>query len=707
MYKNDKNQNKEYGKSVNHQLKLKYQKKFPKNSKVFIKNKSQDKPKNDNSTNDFKSIMKQMYSEIVQNKKCKEEDNYNTDININKYISPTKRIYYNTINTIRKKERKNARKKLFPSHSHNYIFEKVKDKLSLKRVKINKENEEIFSPFFDYNNKLMDRFTQISIIKPNKNDIFLEQNSDSDIPNDEYVYFYEPNKELRLELGNSSKREIKNIFEYIFTENKLIFWNEINFTIDGQISEDKIKFNTKYKDLIKKEENYDKLINKYNILLKELNELKNKNTISSESVRGEEKKIQHLEDIIIVNNINNTKGSINKRKKPKIKKVKKKRINSLTPNKKYYSSSEETKTRDNSKNAFGSSLSNELIKNKKNISNIMIISKENEFNLAASYTKIITNDNNILNKPKKKIKKIIKKTINKENKEYKENKENNWNSSNKIIENMTFNYMGNTINNDKKNKMKKGVKKIKKRILKPKENSREKNRASSINNSCRKIKRINLPVIHIKNETMSYNIKKKYFRFKTETKSVDYKYDKNNMYHTNTNIKQLEDNITDNQCYHSDISINKKRDKNDDIIVKNINLNIINKLNNIENEDKDKNKIIDNNINKNIENNNLNNSENKELSYLSNEIKKNNDYFSEDEKIIKEKINIENYNEKNETNDIKNENKEKKYTFKIKIVKYATKKKKYHIYFDTLFKKFINKILIKRIFKKWLKLSKY
>jgi hypothetical protein len=147
--------------------------------------------------------------------------------------------------------------------------------------------------------------------------------------------------------------------------------------------------------LIKKEENYDKLINKYNILLKELNELKNKNTISSESVRGEEKKIQHLEDIIIVNNINNTKGTTNKRKKPKIKKVKKKRINSLTPNKKYYSSSEETKTRDNSKNAFGSSLSNELIKNKKNISNIMIISKENEFNLAASYTKIITNDNNI------------------------------------------------------------------------------------------------------------------------------------------------------------------------------------------------------------------------------------------------------------------------------------------------------------------------
>ena len=105
MYKNDKNQNKEYGKSVNHQLKLKYQKKFPKNSKVFIKNKSQDKSKNDNSTNDFKSIMKQMYSELVQNKKCKEEDNYNTDININKYISPKKRIYYNTINTIRKKER--------------------------------------------------------------------------------------------------------------------------------------------------------------------------------------------------------------------------------------------------------------------------------------------------------------------------------------------------------------------------------------------------------------------------------------------------------------------------------------------------------------------------------------------------------------------------------------------------------------------------
>ena len=107
------------------------------------------------------------------------------------------------------------------------------------------------------------------------------------------------------------------------------------------------------------------------------------------------------------------------------KKVKKKRINSLTPNKKYYSSSEETKTRDNSKNCVYPTLSNELTK--KLVPNIMIITKENEFNLEASYTKQVTsdtNDNNITNKPKKKIKKIIKKnnTI----------KENNWNLSNKI-----------------------------------------------------------------------------------------------------------------------------------------------------------------------------------------------------------------------------------------------------------------------------------
>ena len=465
--------------------------------------------------------------------------------------------------------------------------------------------------------------------------------------------------------------------------------------------------------MIEKGEKYDKLVNEYNSLLKELNKLKNKKMIKSENIGCHEKKIQHLEDIIILNNFNNKDAT--KRKKPKLKKVKKKRMISLTPNIRYISSSEETKTRDNSKNGFYTS-SNELTK-KKYIPNIMIISKENEFNLEASYTKLITNnipDNTITNKPKKKLKKYIIKI----------NKDNNWNKSNKIIDTISFNYIGNenntSINKIKKNKTeRKTIKKLKKKIIKKKEKSRERNRTrTKSNGSYRKIKKINLPVIHIKNETFSYNIKKKYFRFNIETKSVDYKFEKNknNTNQNEMNIKQLSPNRKLIHNHSKSMSIKKtKRYRNfdDDIIIKNINLNIINQFNNnapkinFENENindnnnikyyndyKNQNILIEKNEKGDYQNNG-NISANKEFSYSSYTLKENSDFLSEDE------------NNK-QGNNIKSniDNKEKKFTFKIKVVKYNTKKKKDNIYFEKLFRNIINKILIKRVLKKWFKLSR-
>ena len=666
MLKSDSFENR---RSVNHQSKIRYLKKIPKNSNVFIKTKSQDKYKGENSSNEFKSIIKQIYSEINQkqnlNKENKDNDNTIT------FLSPIRKIYKSTMH-----KRKKRKQKLFPNNSQKKEFRNNKNKISIKRVKPKKEKEDIFSPFFDYYNKLLDGFTQISIIRPNKNDIFFESNTDSDIQKEEYVHLYDPNKDLKLDLENSSKREIKNIFENnYFTDNKLIIWGEINFSIDKQINEHKNKLN--YKDLIEKGEKYDKLINEYNILLKELNELKNKNTINSASIRGEEIKIQHLEDINIVNNFNNKEAI--KRKRQKIKKVKKKRMKSLTPNIRYISSSEETKTRDNSKKGVCTPLSNELT-NKIFVPNIMIISKENEFNLAASYTKLLTNDvndNTITNKPKKKIKKIIKKN---------DNKENNWNSSKKIIDNITLNYIGNinntSINNIKKNKAeRKTIRKIKKRILKKKENSRERNRSKS-KGSCRKIKKINVPVINIKNEIFSYKIKKKYFRFNIETKSVDYKYDNTN--HNTINSKQLNHNLKlfHNHSNSMNLDKNKKhKDFNDDIIIKNINLHIINKFNKNKqekkiffenknnycngdtkeyNDYKDKNIILDKKENGEGQNGNGIISENKEFSYFSNKIKDNSDFLSENEKHKKGNNKTENFNENNNIK-TKNENIDKKY----------------------------------------------
>ena len=214
MFKNDSNDNNEYIRSFNNQPKIKYQKKIPKNSKCYIKNKSQDKSKKDNSSNKFNSIVKQMNSEILQNKNIKGDKEDNDNDNIINFISPRKRIFYSSMH---KNERKNTKKKLFPNNSQKSHLEKVKDRLIIKRVKLNKEKtDEILSPFFEHNKKLMDRFTQISIIRPNKNDIFLEPNSDSDIQNDEFAYFYAPNKDLRLDLDNSSKRDIKIFLKIIF-----------------------------------------------------------------------------------------------------------------------------------------------------------------------------------------------------------------------------------------------------------------------------------------------------------------------------------------------------------------------------------------------------------------------------------------------------------------------------------------------------------
>ena len=709
MYKNDNLlKNKLYRKSVNIESDLKYEKKILNNSKVYVKNISRDKFKKDNTSHEFKTIMKQMYSKIDKDTILKPETNYID------FISPTKNENNNNYS---KKDKNIAKRRLFPSFSpKNVNFEKRKDKLTVKQLKINGENEDILSPFHDYSNQLMDRFTQISIIRPNRNDIFIEPSSDTENQNDEFVYFYEPKKEMRLELGNSSKKEIKNIFENTFVENKLMLRNEIELSIEGMSDGDKIRYNLKYMDLLKKEELYNNLIVKYDLLLKELNEIKNKNTISSDSGKSEDKRIQHLEDIIIIKNYNsNIRDLKNRRNRAKIKKIKRRKMKSLTPNKKNYSSSEETRTRDNSQNAHASSKSNELIKTKKSISNIMIISKENEFNLTASYTKLITNNNSPSNKTKKKLKRIAKKyknkNVNKNNKDTnndinKDNIENNkmlnkdnWNSLNQILNNISFSYASSHERNQKNKKCKK-ITKVKKRVLKVKEKKEEKHRLAS-NSTNRKIKKLNIPLIDIKNEILSYNIQKKYIRFK---KSVDLKYPKNNI---RNNIIFLNNKFI--HC-HSDswsLAKTKKPVKKDDIIVKNINLNIIKNDNNNQN-----NNIIKNNNSINNQNNNIitenkfksieNNSENKEFSYFSSEIQENSEYYSENEIV---KNDVENYNEKknNEKNKIK---KDKKIPLKIKIVKFSKKPKANNPYIDALFQKLVNKLLVKRTFKKWLKISK-
>ena len=822
--------NKTCGKSVNPENKLKYQKKFPKNTKVLIKNKSQNRFSKDSSSGEFKTIIKQIYSEIEQNSNQISKENIEDNIN---NLSPKKHILYNT-NT---KDDKMEIKKVSAQNSDNINIEKAKERIRKKKVKINpninsinintintnninnnflvkdKENEEYFA-------QLDERFTQISIIKPNKNDNYSEQSSDKDINNEEYIYFYEPKKDC----CNSSKREIKKLFDCIKPQNKLIFKSEICFMINGIGNKEKIKYELKCKELIEKEEKYDKLINNYNALLKELNDLKNKNTITSELTRSDERIVEHLENIEIIKDYitiqddtyrdsketkdskdNNTIPKENKTtKKGKIKRLKRKRQeNQRIRN---VSSSEETKTRDNS-----------VIHDKKCIPNIMIISKENQFNFAA-----IKKDETI--KTKKKIKKIIKK--NNENK-------NKWNLCNEIICNNSFNYKGienkflninniNTVNdiniklkknNDNKNKQ---TKNGKRRILKKKaitnieivDKSNDKNRPTSINEIRKKVKKlkINLPIINVKNETMQYNIQKKYIRFSSDKKTFEYKY-------SPEKYKNKKYSQSLSRCLSESLSIKKNSNyKNNNIIVKKINLNIINNYHSINNKIEDKESEINNtnntdynayikekndNENKHIEDNSINIkdeyyinedknnkiekeknyferpilinkdkesllkrkknkinvlpinditnniikvlkkillrhffsewkkiyniyfqniygdkniinniSENKELSLISGN-NENSNFFSEDEKhLLKEKKFEQNY--KSKICEKKNEQKDKNkgYNLRIRIVKFGNKRKKSGIYFSVLFKNLVNKILIKRVFKKWLKLTK-
>ena len=567
--------NKTCGKSVNPHCCIKYQKKIPKTTKVLIKNKSHNRYPNSSSSGEFKSIMKQIYSEIDPTSNQISKDNIE---NINN-MSPRKYILYNT-------NPKNDRielKRINQNLRDNFNFEKAKERLRKKRIKIYQSkinnntnvnnintnyilkdnNEEIFAP-------LDDRFTQISIIKP-RNDIFSEQSSEKD-NNEEYIYFYEPKKELKYELCNSSKREIKCLFDGIFMENKLKIKDEIDFMINGTRSEEKSKYELKIKELAEKEEKYDKLISSYNSLLKELNDIKNKNTINSELTRSDEKIVEHLEEIAIIKDYITIQDDTDIPEKEKVEKINRKELNSITPTIRNMSSSLEAKTRDTSKK-------DDLHKNKKCIPNIMIISKENELNLTASPKPMALENNSNTKKPNKKIKKAKKRNS-------------NWNTLNEVMFNTCINYLGvnpitkneNTVNNklnnenieNKNNNNNKGTKK---KILKKKarkiENEGEKDKpalSTLTAENKKKVKRINLPIINIKNETRSYNIQKNYIRFSKETKSVDFKINKDS---TANNLKRFNQDLT--RCLSESISINKKaKPKNNDVIVKKINLKIIN-----------------------------------------------------------------------------------------------------------------------------------
>jgi hypothetical protein len=136
--------------------------------------------------------------------------------------------------------------------------------------------------------------------------------------------------------------------------------------------------------------------------------------------RSDEKIVEHLEEIAIVKDYITIQEDTDSPQKEKSEKTNRKEINSLTPTIRNLSSSAETKTRDNSKK-------DDLSKSKRNIPNIMIISKENELNLTASPRPITIANNNTIKKGNKKIKKTKKK--------------NNWNTLNEIISNTCFNYL--------------------------------------------------------------------------------------------------------------------------------------------------------------------------------------------------------------------------------------------------------------------------
>jgi len=245
--------------------------------------------------------------------------------------------------------------------------------------------------------------------------------------------------------------------------------------INGIGNEEKSKYELKIKELAEKEEKYDKLISSYNSLLKELNDIKNKNTINSELTRSDEKIVEHLEDIAIIKDYITIQDDTDIPEKEKAEKINRKEVNSVTPTIRNTSSSVENKTRDTSKK-------DDLHKNKnkKCIPNIMSISKENEFNLTASpKPKPIALENNSNKKHNKKIKKTKKRNS-------------NWNALNEVVENTCFNYLSiepitkneNTVDIENKNneniennnKNKGTKKKIVKRKVKKIENEGEKSK---------------------------------------------------------------------------------------------------------------------------------------------------------------------------------------------------------------------------------------
>ena len=672
MYKtSNSSKEKYYSKTVNKHGDLKYQRKYPKHSRVLIKDISPEKSKKDSSSHDFEAIMENMYSEIEQNKVLRDDSGDN-----NAFISPKKIVY-------------------------------------------SPENN---------NNQLIDRFTQISVIRPNLNELNIEQisdnpdNPDNEVPNEEYIYSYDPKNGLKLDFEDSGKKNLQYVFENYEPENALILKNEINFSIDGILNDnEKTKYDLKCDELIKKEEEYDNLMNKYNLLLKEINDLKNKATITSDKTRDEEKTIEHLDNMVIINNENN-------KKKNKAKKSRNRRMKSLTINIRKYSSSEERKTRDNSQNGFvTSSTTNDLNKLKKHTPNIMIISKENEFNLTAPLNSLIQSDST-LNKTKKKMKKLAKKNgaENYNEKSVEKNEEkpqnNNWNLLNRVDNRQSIDYIGKIYTNEgsdnvtaaKNDNDKKVTKKKKKKVMikkKDKDNNRDRRRDISTNSTRKKIKKIDLPTIDVKNETLSFNIQKKFIRISRQTKSIDYKINKNN------NIASLLNNKELALCQSGSLSIEKEpKAKKEDVIENNININIINEGNNQASNEEDfrSNSLSSQNtqkvkhrikIPKNVVINNVsndNNSENKDLSYLSSEIKDNSVCVSEDEKHLMKEKKKDNYNASNETG----EKKKIKYPLKIKIVKYGNKSNKTKNLIDTLFSKLVNKILVKGVLKKWVKLIK-
>ena len=84
--------------------------------------------------------------------------------------------------------------------------------------------------------------------------------------------------------------------------------NEINISINGILNDnEKAKYDLKCDELIKKEEEFINLMNKYNFLIKEMNDLKNKATIISDKTRDEDKTMEQLDNIVIINNKNNKK----------------------------------------------------------------------------------------------------------------------------------------------------------------------------------------------------------------------------------------------------------------------------------------------------------------------------------------------------------------------------------------------------------------